>query len=250
MKRPFKRQQKKKRHGTNFWDREYKTSEHLALSTNPSGDLEKFTRWLERRERTDILTPDNSVVDAGCGNGRNLIYLARTFGVSGVGYDSSQAAVAEATAASKNFPLTYEVRSIAEPLPLPDESQSLVLDMMTSHFLSARQREQLRDEIHRVLMPGGFLFMKTFLGDGDLHTKRLLETAPGSEPGTYIHPVIGVPEYVYFEETLIPFLEEKFIVHKVYRSHKHVSKGRARKRRTIAIYAEKDYGRVTFEDLE
>ncbi len=34
--------------------------------------------------------------------------------------------------------------------------------------------------------------------------------------------------------------EERFIVHKAYASHKHLSKGRARKRRTISIYAEKD----------
>lgn len=241
MKRPFKRQQKKKRHGAAFWDHEYKHAEHLALSENESGDLAKFTRWLGRRERMDILDPATSVLDVGCGNGRNLIFLAKHFGVSGVGYDISRAAVTQAQTASKQLPLTYQARSAAEKLPLPDESQSLVLDMMTSHFLSHKERTQLRDEIYRVLVPGGFLFMKTFLGDGDLHTKRLLETAPGKEPGTYIHPVIGVPEYVYFEEILIPFLAERFIVHKIYRSHKHISRGKARKRRTISVYLEKDY---------
>ena len=43
------------------------------------------------------------------------------------------------------------------------------------------------------------------------------------------------------EDELVNFLGEKFIVHKVYRSHKHSFKGRARKRRTISVYAEKDY---------
>ncbi|MCA9365696.1 hypothetical protein KC723_02280, partial [Candidatus Kaiserbacteria bacterium] len=66
-------------------------------------------------------------------------------------------------------------------------------------------------------------------------------TEPTKKISSYIHPVIGVPEYLYFEDVLIPFLEEKFIVHKVYRSHKHVSKGKARKRRTISVYVEKDY---------
>ncbi len=82
--------------------------------------------------------------------------------------------------------------------------------------------------------------MKTFLSDGDLHTKRLLAENPGEEANSYIHPVIGVQEYVYSEEELYAFLSEKFIVHKSYPSHKHVSRGKARKRRTITMYAQKD----------
>ena len=112
---------------------------------------------------------------------------------------------------------------------------------MTSHFLDKEGRTNLRDELYRTLKPGGFLFMKTFLKDKDLHTKRLIEERPGPEEGSYIHPVMGVAEYVYSEEELVEFLSEKFIVRKIYRSHKHAFKGRARKRRTISIYAEKDY---------
>lgn len=240
-KRPFIRKQKRKQHGATFWDSEYKNASHLKLSTEVSEDLAKFTRWLPRQERSDILAPHSSALDVGCGNGRNLIYLAREFGMSGVGYDISTAAVAQAKAASTGLDVAYTARSIAGPLELPDNSQALVLDMMTSHFLSEKEREFLRDEIYRVLEPGGFLFMKTFLADGDLHTRRLLKDAPGEEDNTYIHPVIGVPEYVYTEEALTEFLGAKFIIHKIYRSHKHVLRGRARKRRTISIYAEKDW---------
>jgi SAM-dependent methyltransferase len=240
-KRPFIRKQKKKQHGATFWDNEYKNASHLKLSTDHSQDLEKFTRWLPRQEREDVLMPGGSVLDVGCGNGRNLIFLSRVFGLAGVGYDISTAAIAQAKAASVGLPLVYEARSIAGLITLPDSSQSLVLDMMTSHFLSEAERTVLRDEIFRVLRPGGFVFMKTFLADGDLHTRRLLKDAPAKEENTYIHPVIGVPEYVYDEETLTQFMGEKFIIHKIYRSHKHVLRGRARKRRTISIYAEKDW---------
>lgn len=240
-KRPFIRKQKKKQHGVTFWDNEYKNANHLKLSTDHSEDLEKFTRWVIREKREDVLTPPASVLDVGCGNGRNLIFLARQFGLSGTGYDISTAAVAQAKAASEGLDLSYQARSIAGSLELPDNSQTLVLDMMTSHFLNEAERRFLRDEIFRVLRPGGFVFMKTFLADGDLHTRRLLKDAPAKEENTYIHPVIGVPEYVYTEDALTEFLGEKFIIHKVYRSHKHVLKGRARKRRTISIYAEKDW---------
>jgi SAM-dependent methyltransferase len=237
----FVRKKKRKVHGTTFWDQEYTNPAHLKLSMNESEDLAKFTRWLIRRKRGDLLAPQSNVLDVGCGNGRNLIYLAHQFETTGFGVDISSAAIAQAKQASANLPIEYRVGSAADPLPTPNDSQSLVLDMMTSHFLNERERTNLRDEIFRTLVPGGFLFMKTFLKDKDLHTARLLEDHPGPEAGTYIHPVMGVPEFVYSEDALVEFLSERFIVRKVYRSHKHVSKGRARKRRTISIYAEKDY---------
>jgi SAM-dependent methyltransferase len=236
----FTRKKKRKQHGATFWDAEYKNPSHLKLSINPSEDLEKFTRWLVREDRIDLLSSGSLVLDVGCGNGRNLIFLAKEFGVTGTGYDIAKAAIAQAMAASRGLPISYTARSIAGPINLPDASQDIVLDMMTSHFLTATERTGLRDEIHRVLKPGGYVFMKTFLKDDDLHTKRLLAEHPGPETGTYIHPVMGVAEYVYTEEELVAFLSEHFIIHKIYRSHKHAFRGQARKRRTITIYAEKD----------
>lgn len=236
----FVRKKKRKQHGATFWEAEYNNPSHLKLSINPSEDLEKFTRWIIRQKREDILNPLSHVLDVGCGNGRNLIYLANNFGNSGTGFDISKSAIAQAVAASKGLKITYKARSIAGSLELEDESQLLVLDMMTSHFLDKEERAGLRDEIYRVLQPGGFLFMKTFLKDEDLHTARLIKENPGTEEGSYIHPIMGVAEYVYSEEELTDFLKEKFIIHKIYRSHKHAFRGQARKRRTITIYAEKD----------
>lgn len=239
-KRPFKRKIKRKRHGASFWDHEYTEGGHLKLSDEAAEDLKKFCRWLQRQHGNTYLNPTASVIDFGCGNGRNLIYLAETFGMHGHGYDVSAAAIKLAKAASEQYNLTYTVRSIAgEFADIPDASQDLVLDMMTSHFLSGSERELLKTEMFRVLKPGGYLFMKTHLGDGDLHTKRLLAEAPAKEAQTYIHPVMGVPEYVYFEADLQAFLEPPFTIEKVYRSHKHISRGRARKRRTITVYARK-----------
>jgi SAM-dependent methyltransferase len=231
---------KRNRHGTAFWDQEYTKAEHLALSTEASEDLEKFTRWLERQTKRTVLNSMASVVDFGCGNGRNLLFLAHEFGIRGLGFDSSAAAIKEAQKLGAGLPLSYQTRSMAGTFDIKDESQMLALDMMSSHFLKKDERLQLRDEMHRILKPGGYLFMKTFLSDGDLHTKRLIAEQPGTEENSYIHPVIGVQEYVYSEEELTDFLGEKFIIHKTYASHKHVSRGKARKRRTISVYAQKD----------
>lgn len=240
-KRPFIRKQKRKRHGATFWDQEYASGgEHLALSAEESEDLAKFVRWHARQKNEAGFGRETDVLDLGSGNGRNLIFLAREFGIRGTGYDISTAAIAEARQAASGLPLEFEARSIAGDIDLPDSSQDLTLDMMTSHFLKAAERDHLKAEIYRLLRPGGWLFMKTFLRDEDLHTERLLRDHPADEPGSYVHPVIGVAEHVYGEEELIDFLSDSFIVHKVYRSHKHRAHGKARKRRTISVYAQKD----------
>lgn len=239
----FTPKKKRKVHGATFWDMEYTNPQHLKLSTVESGDLVKFARWLIRQKRVDIIEEHASAIDAGCGNGRNLIWLARECGMRGIGVDISSAAIATArrAAAEAEHPLKFHVGSAGAPLPAEDESQSLALDMMTSHFLTKAERESLRDELFRVLKPGGFLFMKTFLLDEDQHSARLIAEAPGPEAQSYVHPVMGVPEYVYSEAELVEFLSEKFLIRNIKRSHRHKSKDGRGKRRTISIYAEKDY---------
>ncbi|MCR4311391.1 MAG: methyltransferase domain-containing protein [Candidatus Taylorbacteria bacterium] len=224
-----------------FWNKEYKQGNHLALSDNPSEDLIKFTRWIERESGREFLNVHATALDLGCGNGRNLIYLAKQFGIRGIGYDSSKEAIVHAKQLSLDLPIVYETRSIAGNLPVPDESQTFVLDMMTSHFLDATEREHLITEIARVLKPGGWLFWKTFLQDGDMHAKKLLREHPAEEDGSYIHPRMHVAEHVFTEEEVRQVLSYNFTIHKITKSHRHRDSGRAGKRRSMSIYAERNY---------
>lgn len=236
----MKESNKKRPNSQKFWDSEYKEGGHLALSTEESEDLVKFTRFLEREFGRKYLNPIASVLDLGCGNGRNLMYLSRTFGVRGFGCDISSQAISQARKVSEGLPLTYGVQSISDPIPLPDSSQTIVLDMMTSHFLNAAERAQLMGEIKRVLKPGGWLFLKTFLLDEDNHAARLLRENPADEPGSYIHPKIGVAEHVFTEEEIMEMLGGEFYVHKVTKSHRHKAHGGGAKRRSISVYAQKE----------
>lgn len=236
--RPFIRKQKRKQHGTNFWDKEYTQADHLALSTEPSEDFLKFTRFCERHY-PHLLAPESLAFDAGCGNGRQLRYLKEHYAMRVAGYDSSAAAIKQARDVCNDTEGAIAVRSIAEPILLPDETCTITLDMMSSHFLSKNERARLRDELARVLISGSMLLMKTFLRDDDLHTARLLRDHPGPEEYSYIHPIIGVPEYVYSEVELREFLAPHFTIVRIYRSHKHRYRGQARKRRTITVYAQK-----------
>jgi SAM-dependent methyltransferase len=230
---------KKKRHGQAFWNEEYKEAGHFALSEKQSEDLEKFTRWLGRTYGNSVLNVTASVLDLGTGNGRNLVWLAETFGVRGIGYDISTEAIKQARrrASLENLPLIFEARSIAGTLTVPDCSQTVVLDMMTSHFLKESERHTLRDEIFRVLKPGGYLFYKTFLLDEDRHAHRMIKEHPTGEANTYIHPEIGAAEHVATEEEIETLYGERFEIKKIERSHRH--KGKFAKRRSITLYLEK-----------
>ena len=55
MKPNFVRKKKRKVHGPTFWDQEYTNPTHLKLSDKESQDLAKFTRWVIRRDRGDVL---------------------------------------------------------------------------------------------------------------------------------------------------------------------------------------------------
>lgn len=230
---------KARKRGDAFWNKEYRKRDHLALSENPSEDLIKFTRALLRVQGRAVLNPTSSVLDVGCGNGRNLVYLSKEFGVRGIGYDISQEAITQAKKLGVDLPLSFKVHSIETPIPLPNESQTLILDMMVSHTLTKAGREALLKEMVRVLKPGGWLFFKTFLKEGDRNVTRLLKEHPGSETGSYIHPEIGVEEHVFTEAEIEDMLAENFTIHRMIRSHGHLKGGRAHKRRSISVYAQK-----------
>lgn len=228
-----------KKNGQAFWDKEYSQNDHLAISEAPSDDLVKFLRFLEKEFGRKFLNPLATITDLGCGNGRNILYVSEAYGMRGTGFDISKEAVLQANRAAKqhNIQAVCHVQSIAEPIPLPDASQTIVLDMMTSHFLNKEERLRLRDEIVRILRPDGFLFFKTFLREGDTHAERLLKENPAGEEGSYIHPRIGVAEHVFTEQEIEELLGEHFYIHKITKSHGHLRN--AAKRRSISVYAQK-----------
>ncbi|MBM3272667.1 class I SAM-dependent methyltransferase [Candidatus Kaiserbacteria bacterium] len=239
MARPFP-----KRNRQGFWEKEYRSKDgtRLTLSDTPSEDLQKFCRHVEREHGRLFFNPHASAVDLGCGNGRNLIYLSQTYGMKGLGLDTSFEAInhARARTTEEGLPLTFEIGSIADPIPLPDASQTVVLDMMASHVLTSGQREILFADIARVLRPGGWFFFKTFLLDEDLNAERMLREHPGTEPGSYIHPEIGIQERVVLLKEIPELFEPRFFVHEIKTSHRHRTKdGRANKRRSVTVWAQK-----------
>lgn len=122
-------------------------------------DIYLFDQLLRGRIR-----PGMRVLDAGCGGGRNLVYLLRSgFDVAAV--DTDPAAVAEvrrlAAALAPGLPAgNFRVEPI-ESLTFPDAYADVVISSAVLHFArDAGHFDAMVREMWRVLRPGGLLFAR------------------------------------------------------------------------------------------
>lgn len=122
-------------------------------------DIYLFDQLLRGR-----LAPGTRVLDAGCGSGRNLVYLLRQrYDVSGI--DRSGEAIAETRmlAARLAPDLTgdrFRVEAI-EALSFPDDSFEAVICSAVLHFAEGPSHfERMVAQLWRVLAPGGLLFTR------------------------------------------------------------------------------------------
>lgn len=79
-----------------FWNKEYTKPKHLTMSEEHASDLETFERWALRNAEWPPLPKKGVVLDVGCGNGRNLIYLCGTHDMQGIGIDIAGVALEHA----------------------------------------------------------------------------------------------------------------------------------------------------------
>ena len=104
------------------------------------------------------------VLDAGCGGGRNLVYLLRQ-GYDVLGADADPAAVAHVrrlvASLAPTVPADNFVVAPVERMPFPDNAADVVLS--SAVLLFARddaQFEAMMREMWRVLKPGGMLWAR------------------------------------------------------------------------------------------
>ncbi|HUU35751.1 MAG TPA: class I SAM-dependent methyltransferase [Vicinamibacterales bacterium] len=104
------------------------------------------------------------VLDAGCGTGRNLVYMLRQ-GFDLWATDRDPAAVAAARAlAAHHFPRLSPDRfgvELVERLPFPDHAMDAVISNAVLHFARDDQHfDAMVSEMWRVLRPGGLFFCR------------------------------------------------------------------------------------------
>jgi len=110
------------------------------------------------------IAPGMRLLDAGCGYGRNLVYLLRE-GTDIFGIDANAAAIGHVRRLAKslnaNLPGENFQTSPVEKMPFPDDFADVVLCNSVLHFArSATQFHAMVAELWRVLRPGGLLFCR------------------------------------------------------------------------------------------
>lgn len=122
-------------------------------------DIYLFDQLLKGR-----IIPPMSLLDAGCGDGRNLIYFLRhnfeVFAVDSTPQSIQQVRLLASKLAPKLSSQNFLNADVAE-MPLPDEKFELVISSAVLHFAHDEQHfDKMLDEMWRVLKPGGMLFAR------------------------------------------------------------------------------------------
>jgi len=163
-------------------------------------DIYLFDQLLRGR-----ILPGMRILDAGCGSGRNLVYLLRE-GYQVFGVDSDPQAVETvrrlaAALAPALPPGNFRVESIEE-LSFPDAFADVVIASAVFHF--ARDDDRFRAMVHgawRVVKPGGLLFCRLASSIG---MERLIQRVAGRRS---LLPD-GSERYLVDEELLVNLTQE------------------------------------------
>ena len=105
-----------------------------------------------------------TVLDVGCGSGRNLVYLARMGKtISGIDRNDETAQLALKNISSiPNSKIGVFTQAEADHLPFENESFDLVIANAMLHFAKDEAHfNAILDECFRVLKPGGYFFCRT-----------------------------------------------------------------------------------------
>lgn len=139
------------------WDVVHKSREGAKY---PDTELVRFMakNYYVAEDRSRI-----KVLEIGCGTGANLWYILRE-GFSPTGVDGSEFALKQAM---KRFEPTYaplfHLGDILETLrSIPDESRDVIVDVEAVYANTFSDAKFIYNECHRVLKPGGKMFIKTF----------------------------------------------------------------------------------------
>jgi len=219
------------------WENEYKQSQLVTLGDKPQNDVLRFLKWLDKEEKVSL--SEMTVLDLGCGTGRNSNYLSE-LGNEVTGLEISRTALSLAKKRDTESRVNYIQKSIGESYSFPDQTFDLILDITSSNSLDEKERSIYLRETYRVLKDGGHFLVRALCKDGDKNAKNLIKISPGKEHDTYIMKELNLTERVFSLEDFRILYSPLFEVRKLMRRSGYTKfRGRSYKRNYLIAYLQK-----------
>ncbi|MGV8086934.1 MAG: methyltransferase domain-containing protein [Candidatus Woesearchaeota archaeon] len=166
----------------------------------------------------------NTVLDLGCGAGRNLFFLTKT-GFTTYGMDYAPEGVKLLKSKLKSLKLKSDViqGSFYDPLPYSDSMFDAVISVQSLQHGTEKKILAAITEISRVLKPNGLIFI-TLAGRVSKGKVRycLVKTAKKIAPNTYLPTIgdeTGLVHFIYNKEIILKHFKN-FNILKMWRDDK------------------------------
>ena len=142
------KQQEYRKNSLDFWNDIHKEYDRETIIVDD---------WLERFD-TVIENTQKPILDLGCGGGNDTLYLI-TKGKQVISCDQSENAIRNII---KNFPEVKEARcfNMLDGIPFEDNSFDVVIADLCLHYFNDEDTKRIISDIHRILTPGGHLFLR------------------------------------------------------------------------------------------
>jgi SAM-dependent methyltransferase len=191
-----------------IWDKEYGSLQVIPSSTreSPSKALLLFSEILHFENK--------KVLDAGCGIGRNSIFLAQK-GCEVHAVDISKVALNKLKSAAKKAGVEERIIvhnvSIDNKFPFEENSFDIIIDSYVfCHFIDQISKQKYRDELYRLIRDEGYVFISLFSVD-DRYYKEFIEL--GNNDNIVVDKNNGITKQLYTEECIKEFFSVKFTIH-------------------------------------
>ena len=128
-------------------------------------EKKEFTTPFQAEAFAKYVGKDALIVDVGCGYGRTLNELQQLGYTQLVGFDFSAGMIERG---KREFPeLDLRVKE-DETIDMPDDSvDAVILFAVLTCIVRDQDQKQLISEIHRILKPGGIIYVNDFLLNSD-----------------------------------------------------------------------------------
>ncbi|MBN1291687.1 MAG: methyltransferase domain-containing protein [Candidatus Latescibacteria bacterium] len=194
------------------WEHEYNVLKGIRMEY--SDEIPQCVSLFEEiMEKQSNRRSGKNVLDIGCGKGRIGIHLAKS-GYTVTGMDYVLSALKEFGEIAGFHGLQSRILLIEHDLftswPLANQSiDSVFAITVLNNFISPDQLNHFKNELFRVLKPGGFLIIEFYVKE-DGYYGKLLVNSPDKKHGILIDPNNNMTFKIYSHHEVIELLKDQF----------------------------------------